>query len=695
MKNLKLGIKLTGGFILTALIALAIGLVGIYELEVLTGHVKDLGTVRMPSVQSLQDAEIGLRRQATAMRTMASPHLSRQDRENLFATVENAREGMQKALAVYAPLPRGKADAALWQAFGPQLATANELNDKVLAMSRRLSEADILNPDDLMAGLQQFRGDHYKLEAAVAEMLLEHTRLEGGDDATACAFGKWMAAFKTTNPTLKALLDEVRPFHDAFHHAVHEIKRALAVGQDQRARELYAERMLPAAQRVFDVFSRMRDEAQRSKNLFRDMNDLLMGQARQSVEEALDSVGRLVQGNVSESAAAVAAAQEASSGGMTVSATGMGIGVVVALALGLLLTRAITRPIFKGVRFAEAMSRGDFSRSLDIDQKDEIGSLARALNDMVAKLRAIVGEIQAAGENVASGSEELSAASEGLSQGATEQAASVEEITSSMEEMGANIRQNADNAAQTERIALKAAQDAQDGGQAVARAVDAMKNIAEKISIIEEIARQTNLLALNAAIEAARAGEHGKGFAVVAAEVRKLAERSGAAAAEISELSTSTVGVAERAGAMLEKLVPDIQKNAQLVQEIAAASNEQNAGAEQINRAIQQLDQVVQQNASASEEMASTSEELAGQAEQLQQTVSFFDIGTSGSGPRTVKARAARPKALPRAGGPGPAGGRAKAQRPQDRTGSGKALREGEGVRIALGEEDDREFERF
>ncbi|NLY40816.1 MAG: chemotaxis protein, partial [Desulfovibrionales bacterium] len=202
-------------------------------------------------------------------------------------------------------------------------------------------------------------------------------------------------------------------------------------------------------------------------------------------------------------------------------------------------------------------------------------------------------------------------------------------------EMAANIRQNADNASQTEKIALKAAQNAQTGGQAVTQAVEAMKNIAEKISIVEEIARQTNLLALNAAIEAARAGEHGKGFAVVAAEVRKLAERSGTAAAEISDLSSSTVTIADQAGQMLVQLVPEIQRTADLVQEISAASNEQNAGAEQINKALSQLDHVIQQNASASEEMASTSEELSSQAEQMQATMAFFHLGATAARIRT------------------------------------------------------------
>ncbi len=258
-----------------------------------------------------------------------------------------------------------------------------------------------------------------------------------------------------------------------------------------------------------------------------------------------------------------------------------------------------------------------------MSDKDRLGT---ALQSMVERLRGVVGDALVASDNVSSGSQQLSSGSEQLSQGATEQASSAEEASASMEEMAANIKQNADNAAQTEKIARQSSKDAEASGEAVNRAVSAMRTIAEKISIVQEIARQTDLLALNAAVEAARAGEHGRGFAVVASEVRKLAERSQQAAAEISGLSGETVKVATEAGEMLSKLVPDIRKTAELVAEISAACREQDIGASQINEAIQQLDKVTQQNAGASEEMSATSEELAAQAEELQASIAFFKV---------------------------------------------------------------------
>ncbi|WP_117192825.1 methyl-accepting chemotaxis protein [Rhizobium terrae] len=323
---------------------------------------------------------------------------------------------------------------------------------------------------------------------------------------------------------------------------------------------------------------------------------------------------------------------------------------LIAVLAAVWIALSINRGLRNAVSAVQNVAEGDLTRFATVTTKDEIGELLGYVNTMIERLRGVVGDALAASDNVSSGSQELSASSEQLSQGATEQASSAEEASASMEQMAANIKQNADNAAQTEKIARQSSRDAEASGQAVGRAVGAMRTIAEKISIVQEIARQTDLLALNAAVEAARAGEHGKGFAVVASEVRKLAERSQAAAAEISALSGDTVQVATEAGEMLNRLVPDIQKTAELVSEISAACREQDIGASQINEAIQQLDKVTQQNAGASEEMSATSEELASQAEELQASIAFFKVDQSGGHKPVRRAPAAavhKPAAKP------------------------------------------------
>jgi methyl-accepting chemotaxis protein len=295
--------------------------------------------------------------------------------------------------------------------------------------------------------------------------------------------------------------------------------------------------------------------------------DLSLGQAHDKFEEMRDYLDQLQDINLKLADRHKDDARVIFKKAVTTMSTITFLGIVVGIVMALLIGRGISTPLSRAVQMAEEMKNGNLDVKMVEDQNDEIGIMARSLNGMVQKIKEVVGDVKTASDNVASGSQQMSASSEEMSQSATEQASSAEEASSSMEEMVANIRQNADNSHQTEKIAMKAAEDAKGGGEAVTQAVGAMKEIADKISIIEEISRQTNLLSLNAAIEAARAGEHGKGFAVVAAEVRKLAERSHTAAGEISELSSSSVEVAEKAGEMLAKLVPDIQKTAELVQE--------------------------------------------------------------------------------------------------------------------------------
>ena len=302
------------------------------------------------------------------------------------------------------------------------------------------------------------------------------------------------------------------------------------------------------------------------------------------------------------------------------------IGVPLLFVCYLFFKRTVSKPLSSMMAQLQHAAEGDLTRRLEVVSEDEFGQIGRALNRMLESFHGVIIQVRQSAMQTAEASRQLASGSEQLSSGAGEQAASVEETTSSLEQMSASITQNAENSLKTEQMALKGAKDAEESGRTVRETATAMKDIAEKVEIIEEIAYQTNLLALNAAIEAARAGEHGRGFAVVATEVRKLAERSQVASKEISGLAASSVRVAERSGQLLEELVPAIRKTADLVQEVAAASNEQASGVTQINKAMTQVDQVTQRNAASAEQLASTAEEMASQAEALQQLMSFFRV---------------------------------------------------------------------
>ena len=398
---------------------------------------------------------------------------------------------------------------------------------------------------------------------------------------------------------------------------------------------------LPA---YIEIADRVRETAMAGKN--KDAEVLVINDLRLASKAVEAIYAALIENNRQQADAADADASTAIHSMEKMMVAILVVVVALSISLGWLVTRVVTRQLGGEPDYAADIVRrvanGDLTVRVDL-RKGDGTSLLSAMQQMVVRLTEIIGDVRASADSLASASEQVTASASMLSQNSTEQAASVEETSASMEEIASTVAQNADNANITDGIASKSADEAREGGETVKQTVVAMKSIAEKVGIIDDIAYQTNLLALNAAIEAGRAGEHGRGFAVVAAEVRKLAERSQVAAQEIGQLATSSVGLAVRAGDVLQDMVPSISKTADLVKEISAASREQQLGLDQVNSAISQLSIATQTNASASEELTATAEELNSQANQLQEMMRFFKTDSHGVN-QTAPKSAARPQ---------------------------------------------------
>ncbi len=596
LKDLKIGTKLVGGFAFIALIVIVVGVTGMLTLDSVAGKANVIAYEKVPIADYSMELTIALTQQQSALHAFMIGEL--EAKEEFDASGRNFEKFLSELKAQQLSGTQSELVRQLEDKYPSFVSDAESSMDAYLR-SRELLEKSGRDMEDMDAAAGPMIDKAASAGLNVEQMNLVHEQVMTVND------------YLITGSD-----DEV----EAFHEVESRIKRFNNYGAISSS---HAEVMRLAEVTINSYqghLAKKRESAALMEKVDEDLG-ILSG--------ILTRLEENVGGEMETAINAAGAAQSSANTIMIAFCIG---GFVLAIALGMIISRTITVPLISGVGFAQKIAKGDLTASIDLKQKDEVGQLAEALTGMSRQLRDIVSTIMSSSDNVASGSEELSSTSEEMSQGSTEQASAAEEASASMEQMTSNIRQNADNALQTEKISQKASEDATKSGVAVGQTVSAMKQIAEKINIVEEIARQTNLLALNAAIEAARAGEHGKGFAVVAAEVRKLAERSQEAASEITDISASSVEVAEQAGEMLEQLVPDIKKTAELVQEISAASTEQNTGAEQINRAIQQLDQVTQQNASASEQMASTSEELSAQAQTLQSAIAFFNVGGAVTG---------------------------------------------------------------
>jgi methyl-accepting chemotaxis protein len=623
---MKLGVKLSLAFLGLAALTAVLGGIAISKMSTIQTAVTGLKEKEMPQVKAANDAERDLRKAMLTMRSYGyteDARLLESGRKEL-ATVK-AQLKTADALAVSKNI---KTLHESVEQFSTKLGEYEHLIDETVAntasndQQRKAFLAASEAFDDLCDQLltNQYVLAQAEVSSAVSKKLTEAEVQDRLDKIRLCNqlkdMGKDIRAltWQAIASRDRGQLQNVRKNFTDLTQCLNEFKENAAqdnntklLDQCRTAAQTYAESM-----DHYLANWTARDE---------------LGKKRLEVTEATAKLAETAANNglTEATATANAATDTLSSASRTVIAGSL-VCVILAAAFGLLFTQAITRPIKKLAGLLDSVSRGDLTAKVEVNSKDEIGDMAGSVSNMVNNLNRVMTEVNRAAENVASGSEELSSSAQSLSQGATEQSASAEECNASMEQMSSSIQHNANNAQQTNKIASKASEDTHASGVAVRKTVSAMNEIALKIAIIEEIARKTDLLALNAAVEAARAGEHGKGFAVVASEVRKLAERSQVAAAEIKKLSAEGVSISDGAGQMLEKLVPDIRKTAELIQDISASCSEQNASTVQIHKAVQQLDQVIQQNAAASEEMASTSEQLASQAEQLQSAISFFKL---------------------------------------------------------------------
>ncbi|MBN2581321.1 MAG: methyl-accepting chemotaxis protein [Pirellulales bacterium] len=681
-KNMKLRTKLVGGFAAAAVVTMIVGGVSYWGIHNLVGSLNEVGRQQLPSVESLMQLRDGGDELKGALRTLLASDLPEEIRQNQFKYVEDVRKKYGEAKKVYESLEHSAEEKQVWEKFTAAWDAWKTDNNQYLQKTRELFQLGIGNPYVLEKDLETFRADHFGVFQKVLEMIQSEKAFEGGDNAHACAFGKWLSENQIQNPKIRSLIQEVSQIHEKFHQATKEAKELVQSGKKDEAFTVYQQQMCPAAEQTFAVLRRMKSVAQEAVALDRQRQHLLLEVSRESQQKTFQDLDKLVE--LAKQSADNAIEQSDTMAGWvsTLAIFSTVVGSIGALAFGVFLALSIVRPVLRGVEFATAIAQGDLTQTVNIDQRDEIGQLAQSLNDMSGNLRKMFTDIASNSTMLAGSATELSATATQLASGAEEttnqsstvasaaeelatnmnnMAASTEQmntnvktVASATEQMTASISEIAKNAEKASSVAANASTMAQSSNHTIGQLSGAADEIGKVIEVIQDIAEQTNLLALNATIEAARAGDAGKGFAVVATEVKELAKQTADATVDIrnriqgiqsssgeavdsisqisgiieqiNEISRTIASAVEEQSITTKEIAQNIAQSSQAAESISAGVTQSATASKEITRNIAGVDQAAKQTAAGATQTQTAGVELSKVSEQLQTLVNQFKV---------------------------------------------------------------------